>query len=186
VLASNLRPELSRGRRRRLNSSSIEIMQWFKLHPLLALRTVTFQCLLNGVEQVLVAERLGEKLDGPGFHRLHHREQEVLDPQQIASDGARIPTSQVHRRQVEGREFWRPSGSLCPAVGMVSPMAHEVATSMNHEHQQGIPTLPHIMADAPRLSMAVQTVRSICCTVVTWAREGCLTQRWGASEDWID
>jgi hypothetical protein len=22
-------------------------MQWFKLHPLLALRTVTFQCLLN-------------------------------------------------------------------------------------------------------------------------------------------
>jgi hypothetical protein len=62
VLASNLRPELSRGRHRRLNSSSIEIMQWFKLHPLLALRTVTFQCLLNGVEQVLVAERLGEKL----------------------------------------------------------------------------------------------------------------------------
>jgi hypothetical protein len=31
----------------------------------LALRTVTFQCLLNGVEQVLVAERLGEKLDCP-------------------------------------------------------------------------------------------------------------------------
>jgi len=47
-------------------------MRLFQLHPLLALRTVTCQRLLDGVEQVLVAERLGEKLDCPGFHRLHH------------------------------------------------------------------------------------------------------------------
>ena len=45
------------------------------LRPLLARVAVACERLLNGVEQLLVAEGLGQKLHGPGFHRLHgHRD----------------------------------------------------------------------------------------------------------------
>src|SRR5262249_47331998 len=37
--------------------------------------TIARQADLNGIEEVLIAERLGQELDGPSFHRLHrHRD----------------------------------------------------------------------------------------------------------------
>src|SRR5882724_8966289 len=49
--------------------------QYFNLRPLLARLAIALQRLLNGVEQVLIAEGLGQKLHCPGFHSLHsHRD----------------------------------------------------------------------------------------------------------------
>src|SRR5262245_20358008 len=46
-------------------------MQLLNSRPLLASTTVAFQSLLNGIEQILIAERLGQKLHSSCFHRLH-------------------------------------------------------------------------------------------------------------------
>jgi hypothetical protein len=49
--------------------------QFFKRCPLIASFAVPFERLLNRIEQILVAERLGQKLHGPGFHRANaHRD----------------------------------------------------------------------------------------------------------------
>src|SRR5262249_6785818 len=49
---------------------AIPAAQGFARCPLLARLAVACERLLNGVEQLLVAEELGQKLHGPGFHRL--------------------------------------------------------------------------------------------------------------------
>jgi hypothetical protein len=49
----------------------IPLAQLGQCRPLVPPHTVTLQCLLDGIEEILVAEGLGQELHRPGFHGPH-------------------------------------------------------------------------------------------------------------------
>src|ERR1700688_622444 len=49
----------------------VELSEFSNLSPLLACLPVTIQSLIDSIQQVLVAERLGQELYGPRFHGPH-------------------------------------------------------------------------------------------------------------------
>jgi hypothetical protein len=73
---------------------------------LLARRSIACQRMLNSIQQVLVAKRLGEKFHRPGFHRLHrHRDVSVPGNK---DDGDIHPSLRECALQVEAAQSGQP------------------------------------------------------------------------------
>src|SRR5262249_55003243 len=92
------------------------------LRPMVASGAIAFQRSLDGIEELLFAERLGQKLDRAGFHRLHgHRDVTVSRDE---DDGNTDPSVRHPLLEIETAQARHPHVEH-NATGSVSAFAAE-------------------------------------------------------------